>query len=142
MAEITYKQAGRRYRRIFIPIMALYAALCFGGPYLLFATGGTPPSWLAALVAIGTAAPIWVGFVLMWRYVRETDEFTRLRQLKAMTAGGMITASFCVLWGFLELYQVLPSFWVFMVGPIFFAAYGLSFWFQGRELGRDLQAQQ
>jgi hypothetical protein len=56
-------------------------------------------------------------------------EFTRLQQAMAMAAGGMITAFFCMVWGFLELYDAAPKFWTFLAGPMFLGSYGLVYRF-------------
>jgi hypothetical protein len=124
MAQITFRKANRRYMRIFGPVMVGYAVLCFAGPMALSALGGEPPRWAYAGLALVNAAPIGVVFWLMWRWLRETDEFTRDRHMSALAASGMITASAAVLWGFLELYDVVPSLWTFLIGPMFFAVYG------------------
>jgi hypothetical protein len=42
-----------------------------------------------------------------------------------MAAGGLITAFVCMAWGFLELYDLAPSMWTFLAGPIFFLSYGV-----------------
>ena len=42
---------------------------------------------------------------------------------------GGLTAFFSVVWGFLELYNVLPPLWTFLVGPIFFLSYGAIYCF-------------
>ncbi|MDP3736726.1 MAG: hypothetical protein Q8R02_05005 [Hyphomonadaceae bacterium] len=132
MSGVTFKQANRRYRRAFIPAMIAYAIICLGGAFL-FKSLDDPPVWASALIAVLTAAPMGVVFWLMWRLMRETDEFSRLQQAMAMAGGGMITAFACTVWGFLELYDVAPSMWAFLVGPMFLLNYGLihRFAFQG-----------
>ena len=107
MPEVTYREANRRYRRGFIPAMAVYAVVVFAGAFGLKAMD-SPPVWLSAVVAVVSVAPMAVVFWLMWRLMRETDEYARLQQALAMAAGGMITAFVCMAWGFLELYEVAP----------------------------------
>ncbi|MDP3491554.1 MAG: hypothetical protein Q8R82_00450 [Hyphomonadaceae bacterium] len=128
MAEVTFREANKRYRRAFIPVMAFYTVAVFGGSYLL-KQFETPPMWLSAIVALVMAAPIGGVLWLMWRLARETDEFTRQQQMASMAGGGMVTVFFSVVWGFLELYEVLPPLWTFLVGPIFFLSYGLIYCF-------------
>jgi hypothetical protein len=131
MEEITYKGANRRYRRMFIPVMAFYVVFSFAGPAVMLAYRGYPPTWLMAVVSVISAAPIAVVFWLMGRYLRETDEFTRKIQIDALLPGAGITLSLAVIWGFLELYQVVPRAKIFspmmMVGPAFFFFYGITF---------------
>ena len=134
MPEVTFREANKRYRRAFIPVMVVYTIAVFGGSYLL-KQFETPPTWLSAIVALVMAAPIGGVLWLMWRLTRETDEFTRQKQMSALAAGGMITAFISVVWGFLELYDVVPTMWTFLVGPIFFLSYGLVYCIGGRSLG-------
>ena len=137
--EITFKAANRRYRRAFIPVMAFYCVFCFVGPALMRAFDGS--TWLKAIVSILSGAPIAVVFWLMGRYLRETDEFTRKIQLEALVPGAGITLSLAMVWGFLELYRVVPRFEVFspmmMVGPAFFF-YGVTFTAQRLLRGESL----
>jgi hypothetical protein len=125
MANVTFKEANRRYRRLFIPAMVVYAIVVFAGAFWLKAFE-EPPMWAAALVAIVSVAPMGFVFWLMWRLMRETDEFTRLQQAMSMAAGGLITAFVCMAWGFLEIYEVVPHMWTFLAGPVFFLSYGLT----------------
>jgi len=133
MAQLTFRKANKRYRRAFIPAMVVYTIAVFGGSFLL-KQFETPPTWLSAIVALIMAAPIGVVLWLMWRLTRETDEFTRAQQMSAMAAGGLLTAFFSVVWGFLELYDVVPALWTFLVGPFFFLSYGLVYCFGRRSL--------
>lgn len=138
MPEVTFREANKRYRRAFIPVMVVYTVAVFGGSYLL-KQFETPPTWLSAIVALIMAAPIGGVLWLMWRLTRETDEFTRQKQMSALAAGGMITAFISVVWGFLELYNVVPPMWTFLVGPIFFLTYGLVYCVGGRSLGAGFE---
>ena len=128
--RMTYKKANRRYRAVFIPMIALYCVLCIGGALLLNTTN-TPPGWLKHAISIFTIAPILIVFCLIWRYVHETDEYTRLRQLEALAIAGMVTASAAGLIGFMQLYEAIPDFPVFMLLPVFFLSYGLAKWLRG-----------
>lgn len=130
MPDVTFKQANRRYVRLFLPVMAIYAGLTFVGPAAMIAYDGHPPTWLMVIVSVVTGAPIAVVFWLMMRYLRETDEYTRANQVEALLTGASITLSLAVIWGFLELYQVMPRWRIFspmmMVGPAFFFFYGMA----------------
>lgn len=124
MPERSYREANRRYRRVFIPTMIVYALLALGGAFVLRALHEAPV-WMAASVAVLTTAPMLVMLLLMWRLANETDEYTRQRQFAAMAAGGLITAGVAMVWGFLELYVGAPRLWTFLLGPTFLLAYGL-----------------
>ncbi|MEM0987075.1 MAG: hypothetical protein AAGJ32_12585 [Pseudomonadota bacterium] len=131
MATGNYKQANRRYHRYLWPTIGLYVVVCFGGPILLSAGWITAP-WAPAVIGIATALPIIVMFALMLRLVEETDEYTRLRQLRSIAIGALITLSGAVMIGFLQLFDVVETFWTFWFGPMFFAAYGLAYCVTGR----------
>jgi hypothetical protein len=124
MPEVTYRDANRRYRRGFVPAMVVYAIVVFAAAFGWKAFD-EPPVWVSVLAAVASVAPMGVVFWLMWRLMRETDEYARLQQALAMAAGGMITAFVCMAWGFLELYEVAPHMWTFLAGPIFFLSYGI-----------------
>jgi hypothetical protein len=128
MADVTFKEANRRYLRMFVPTMAFYSVACFAGPAIL-RTLDSPPKWAAAAVAVVTAAPMAIVFWLLARLLKETDEYTRKMQADEMLIGGAITLSAAMLWGFLELYGVMPQAPRFpatmMVAPAFFASFGL-----------------
>ena len=125
MAKLTFRQANLRYLRLFIPVMGFYALACIAGPFLLDAVGR---GLLATtVVAVLSALPLLAVLWLMSRYLRETDEFTRTLQLEALAAGAFLTVSFAILWGFLELFGVVSGLWSFLIAPIFFASYGLSY---------------
>jgi len=124
MPKVTFREANRRYRRGLIPAVVLYAIAAFAGSFWI-KTFETPPLWVSSLVAVVSVAPVGIVFWLMWRLMRETDEYARLQQAMAMAAGGLITAFVSMAWGFLELYDVVPDMWTFLTGTIFFLSYGL-----------------
>jgi cytochrome bd-type quinol oxidase subunit 2 len=129
MAEVTFREANKRYRRLFWPVMIFYTVFCFAGSFLIKGMDD-PPKWISAIVALVTAAPILGVFWLLGRFVRETDEYTRKIQTEAMLSGGAIVLSFAVIWSFFDLYDVIPGMEKFpamvFVGPGFFFFYGLS----------------
>lgn len=143
MSGFTFKQANKRYRRLFLPVMILYVALCFAGPGIMAAFNFEPPAWVMAPVAILSGAPIAAVFWLLGRFVKETDEYTRAVQTQALLTGGGITFSLAVIWSFLELYQVVPRSKFFpsmmMVGPAFFFCYGISAYVQHKRSGGSMR---
>lgn len=120
----TYAQANRRYRFAFWPAMVIYAILCFAGPAMLKAVGN--PKWVAAAIAIVTAAPVAFVFWLMGRWLKETDEYTRAKHIDAMLVGGGVLFALSIGWGFLEIFEVAPHLPTFFMAPGFFAAYGVA----------------
>jgi hypothetical protein len=125
MAKGNFFRANKRYHRVFWPLMAAYVALCFGGSYVIN-QGWVSGTVATAAIAIAVAAPIIGVFLVMLRLVEETDEYTRLRQLKSMVQGALFTISVAVVIGFLQLFEVVGQFWTFWFGPIFFVAWGLA----------------
>ncbi len=125
MAQQGFKAASRRYHRLYWPIMVIYVAACFAGA--AYVDEGTTPVWIAASIAVATAAPLLFVLWLTLRYFNETDEYTRLRQLKAFSEGAAITVGAILVVGFLQIFDVLPALNVFWFGPMFFAAYAAAF---------------
>ena len=113
--------ANKRYFRGFMITIIIYAVIVFAGP-LAIGFIDNPPKWMFALLAVLSAAPAAYIFVLIGRFLKETDEYTRQRLASAMVIAGGVTFSFCFLWGFLELYEVAPHFWTFLTPPLFFAS--------------------
>jgi len=121
----TFKSAKRRYHRVFWPLMAIYVVIVMAGSFGLQQLD-PKPLWLQATLAIGCALPVIATLLVMMRYVLETDEYTRLIQLKGFAWGGIITVSTVFLVGFLQVFDVIDRVEVFWFGPFFFMAYGLS----------------
>lgn len=113
--------------------MAIYVAIILGGSFYLN-TLDTVPIWMNATLAIASALPVIAVLFIMLRYVSETDEYTRLTQLKAMAYGATIVFSAIFIVGFLQMFDVIETFQVFWFGPAYFFAYGVSSFLLG---GRD-----
>ena len=128
MAQVTYREANRRYNQAYWPLMGLYAVACIGGALLV---KEKPPEWAVASIAVLTAAPIAAVFWVLGRLLNETDEYTRKLHTGALLTGGAITFSLVTAWGFLELYGVVPHLRYFpatlFVWPAFFVFYGIAF---------------
>ena len=133
MTQQTFKSAKRRYKRAFWPLMAVYVVIILAGSYGLKQMD-PEPVWLQASLAVASATPVIATLLVMLRYIIETDEYTRLLQLKAFAWGAVITVSLIFLVGFLQMFHVLELVEVFWFGPVFFIAYGLSTLMLG---GRD-----
>lgn len=123
MAQQGFNAARKRYHRVFWPAMALYVAIVLFGSW--YVQEGETPKWIAAAFAIATALPVCFTLWAMVRWMSETDEYTRLRHLKAFAQGATITISGVFVVGFLQFFEVIDSFDVFWFGPAFFLAYGL-----------------
>ena len=130
MSPISFKQAKRRYHLVFWPMIAIYVVACLGGA--LIQRQITPaPIWLAPILAFLTVVPMLAVLVFIWRYVQETDEYSRMRQLEALAIGGLVTAGAAGFIGFLQIYDAIPTFPVVMMLPFFFISFGLAKIFRG-----------
>lgn len=119
-----FRTANRRYLYVFWPSMAAYVAIIFATSY--FIDKETAPLWLKVAGALAATLPILGALWAILRLVRETDEYTRLRQLTALAQGGAITAGIAFLVGFLQIFNVVGSVDIFWLGTLFFLSYGLS----------------
>ena len=126
MSKITYKESNRRFRMFFTPLMAAYVAIVLICPFVVAMFDPKPPMLLAT-VAVICAAPLLAVFWFMLRYFDTTDEYIRLRQLKAFSEGSAFTLSVVIVVGFLQIYQVVPPINVFLFGPAFFVFYGICY---------------
>lgn len=128
MEQVSYKQAQRRYIRVFWPVMIVYIITCFAGPALI-ALVDPQPTWFKPVIAILTATPLAIVFWLLLRHVRETDEYTRSQMVSAILPAAAITLALTSFWGFMEMYGVvtLPErvSAMFFVSPIFFGLWAI-----------------
>jgi hypothetical protein len=81
MATLGFRTANKRYKRLFWPMMALYVATILAAKWLV--NEDTTPLWIRAGCAIATTAPLIAAIWAILRQTRETDEYTRARQLKS-----------------------------------------------------------
>lgn len=119
-----FRTAARRYMLVFWPFTAAYLIALFTGVWLV--DQDTSPLWLRTGFAVTIVLPL---FGMLWallRHVGETDEYTRLRELKALAEAGAITTGAVFLFGFLEIFNVVGDVPLFLFGPLFFLAFGLA----------------
>ncbi len=119
-----FRTANKRYIAIFIPMMASYCAAIFFA--LNFIDTETASAGIRAVAALGVSLPL---VAILWsvlRLVRETDEYTRLRQLQALTEAGCVLTGLIFVVGFLEQFNVIGDVPLFLFGPAFFFFYGLA----------------
>tara|TARA_R110001606_G_scaffold93501_3_gene207651 strand:+ start:1271 stop:1675 length:405 start_codon:yes stop_codon:yes gene_type:complete len=125
MATLGFRTANKRYKRLFWPMMALYVAIIFAAKWLV--DEDTTPLWIRAGCAIATTAPLAAAIWAILRRARETDEYTRARQMRALAEGGAIVACGTFLVGFLQIFAVIGAVEVFWFGPAYLIAFGLSY---------------
>jgi len=120
-----FRTANRRYRMVFWPLMGAYLAALMAGVVLV--DEDHSPLYLRAGFALAVAVPLFGVLWAMLRNVKETDEYTRMRQLHALAEGGAITTGAIFLVGFLEIFNVIGDVPLFLFGPLFFLAFGFAF---------------
>jgi hypothetical protein len=110
--------------------MGVYVVADLGGSYYL-STIEVEPTWLKILISIAVTLPVIASLFAMLRYFEETDEYSRLLQLRAFATGAVITVSAIFAVGFLQMFDVIGAVEVFWFGPLFFFIYGLAHRFSG-----------
>lgn len=118
-----FNTANKRYQRIFWPAMAVYVVIILTASYLI--DTDTAPTWLKATGAVAATLPVLVTIWAIMRQTHETDEYTRMRQMKALAEAGAGTISILFLVGFLQIFEVIRTVEVFWFGPLFFILFGL-----------------
>ncbi len=125
-----YKQALRNYKRAFWPVIIVYMIISLGVPVVADAFN-LDGWWIRAGISLLNGLPIIVIFFLIWRMIGETDEYTRLKQLEAITLAAGIMFSFVAVWGFMEIHEAASSFPVFFLTPAFLGLYGIVYKLRG-----------
>jgi len=120
-----FRTAHRRYKKVFWPLIGLYLITLLTGVFIVDVE--TSPVGLRASFAVGVALTICGMLWEMLRRVKETDEYTRLRQLQALAEAGAITTGAVFLFGFLEIFNVIDDVPLFLFGPLFFLAFGFAY---------------
>jgi hypothetical protein len=117
------------------PAMKRYSrrmlVMSFGYLLALFATLGLtrqmdvhgPLLWILALLP---TIPITGMIVAMGRLLfEETDEYQRMRMVRASLVATGLVLCFASLWGFLEMFDLVPHVWLWSVFPIWAIGLGI-----------------
>ncbi|QZH76089.1 MAG: hypothetical protein JY451_05895 [Erythrobacter sp.] len=127
--------ALRRYNARALASMALYAVAMIGAGNLHDSVAeGSSLMWLLALVPV---LPV-IGLIwAMYRYYHEeTDEFLRHRHVTAALVGLLLVLLLGTVWGFLEMFGLVPQVWNWWVVPVWAIGLGLGTCWPRRE-GED-----
>lgn len=119
-----FQTAERRYKAVAYPLIAIYVLLCIGGT-VLWAFVDVDVSLASAGLAVAICVSVIALLAAKLRQFEETDEYTRLRRLRAFAQAAVVTVSAVFVVGFLELFEVIGHVPVFLFGPLFFLAYSL-----------------
>ena len=104
--------------------MVLYVGAVLGVTWLF--NNQPPEGPIKLVIAVLPAAPIIGVLIVMGRYlVEEADEFLRLQHAISLLVAAGLTLSFCAVWGFLEIYHLVPVIGVFNISWGYFAAMGI-----------------
>ncbi len=109
--------ALRNYNRRVLITMTLYMVAMIGGGNLYHRIEeGSPLLWL---LAIAPLLPLMGMIWTMYRYyVEETDEYLRYRAVTGSLVGLMLVLVVGTVWGFLEMYGLVPHIWNWWVFPV------------------------
>lgn len=133
-ADISPKQALRRYLKLFIPSMVAYVGLLTLVTYVLKAEVVSGPAIYAVAILPGLAALVFL--YAYFRFINETDEVARRVQLEATLVAVAAILAFTLTWGLLELIVDtmvrIPMFYIF---PAYFLVQGLAAWRFNRKYG-------
>lgn len=115
--------AARRYRTRIIAFTVPYVLICvaaMGGVFDELA--GKPVAWLLALaVSAPVIGQFWAALVLM----RDSDEYVRAVMARRFILASGLALAGATLWGFGESFAGAPHLPAWLVGPLFWAAFGL-----------------
>ncbi|MEO7865158.1 MAG: hypothetical protein ABIR63_04705 [Sphingomicrobium sp.] len=109
--------ASRRYNRRFLGfsfayVIALFAAIGIHDNAPV--TGAT--LWLLALLpTVPILGMIWS---IARLFIEETDEYQRMRMAKASIIATGVLLTVATLWGFLEMFELVPHIWLWAVFPV------------------------
>jgi hypothetical protein len=119
-----FRTANKRYMMIFVPMMAIYCVAITAALTLI--DFDTAPTGLRVAAALSVSLPLVAIIWSVLRLVRETDEYTRLRQLQALAEAGCLLTGTIFIAGILERFNVIGDVPLFLFGPAFFFFYGLA----------------
>lgn len=125
-------QAIRRYNRRVLASMAFYAAtMLLAGNLYDSVQPQSPAMWLLA------SAPVLPVLAVLWAMVRyyreEQDEYLRQRHVAAALIGLVLVLGLGTLWGFFEMFGLVPHVWNWWVFPVWAIGLGLGSWWPRNE---------
>lgn len=125
MVANSKSRAGRRYMTRFAPSMIAYVIAIIAASYLT--SRELVEGWLLYAVAVAPALGILGVIWAMGMYlVEETDEYIRMKLVRAMMVATAVTLSVATVWGFLEQFSEAPHVPAYYAFVLWCAAMGLA----------------
>lgn len=112
----TPKRVARQYMRDMGAAALAYVVVLVGSVYVVRHLA--PPQWLAAVLALASAAPALLMMRAYLRRLRGLDEFQRRVEMEAMVVAAAVVGFASFSYGFLQSFAGFPQFddallWVF-----------------------------
>jgi hypothetical protein len=128
--------ALRSYNRRVLTAFALYAVAMIGGGMLY---DRFEPDGLALwLLALAPLAPLMGAIWTMVGYYREEDdEYLRHRAVVGALVGLVLVLCLGTIWGFLEMYGLVPHIWNWWVFPVWAVGLGIGTCWPGDRGGEE-----
>jgi hypothetical protein len=115
--EDRMRPAARRYMWRFLPAMMSYVAVLIVA--ISYANAAEPSGVAAWLVALAPAVPLLFAIRAVALFlIEEDDEYLRERLYRQVAAATALTLAVCTVWGFLDLFGVVPHVELWVVFPI------------------------
>ena len=117
--------AAKRYTARLIPTMIGYVAAIFAAVFLF--KHHSPHGPAAYALAILPALAIIAMIIIVGLYLKEEkDEFQRTVLIQSMLWAIGATLSITTVWGFLDLFKLIPPFQAYLAFPLFWFCVGIS----------------
>lgn len=123
MCDVDRTPAARRYVFRTMAAMTPYVLICVAMMVTDLFDGlrNSPMAWGLALVM---ALPIVVQLWAMLAYMKESDEFMRALMARRFIVATGVTFAIAVFWGFADNFGAAPHLPVWLIVPVFYAAFG------------------
>lgn len=132
--EQPMRQPYRRYAMRFAPAMAAYVVLLMAA--ILYWQAYEPTGVIAWLVALAPALAVLLAVrAVALLHKEETDEYWKARHTYATVWATNATLAICTVWGFLDMFGVVPHVELWAVFPIWAVASAVGQVFAKRSFG-------
>lgn len=119
-----FRAASRKFLLLTIPLLACYGVaivVC-----IRLVDLDSMPIPLRTLCALLVSVPMLGIFWAIYRFIRNTDEYTRVRILWALAEGGLVLGALLFIFGYLAYLGVVPEVPIFVFGSLYQALAALA----------------